>query len=132
MMDTIGKCGPRGRRRAYSAEEKARVVAACHEPGASVSQVARLYDINANLVFNWCRQLRQPLIPPTGCPALVAVELVDEGKAWDASSSSISVEDPVGSDVIEVVLVDGVRLRLGAGFDAAALKRALSVLRMST
>lgn len=130
-MDTIGTSGPRGRRRFYTAEEKARVVEECSRPGASVSQVARRYDINANLVFTWRRQLRRPLARMVEGPALVAVELVDEAPAWDAPAAPVLTDASPGPDLIEVVLVDGVRLRLGAGFDERALKRALSVLRAS-
>jgi transposase len=42
-------------RRRYDSEFKARVVAACNEPGASVAGVARAHDLNANLVQKWRR-----------------------------------------------------------------------------
>ena len=46
------------RRRHYSAELKARVVADCEVPGASVAKVAMSHGINANIVHRW-RELRR-------------------------------------------------------------------------
>lgn len=42
-------------RRRHGAELKAKVLAACDEPGASVAAVARAHDLNANLVHKWLR-----------------------------------------------------------------------------
>jgi transposase len=44
------------RRRRYSAELKAEVLAQCDAPGASVAKVAMSHGINANVVHHW-RQL---------------------------------------------------------------------------
>jgi hypothetical protein len=41
------------RRRHWSDEDKARIVAECEALGASVSLVARRHDLNANLLFSW-------------------------------------------------------------------------------
>jgi transposase-like protein len=38
-------------RRLWEDEEKIRIVAQTRVPGVSVSQVARRYDVNANLIF---------------------------------------------------------------------------------
>ena len=43
----------RRRRRAHSAEFKARVVAACSLPGASAAAVAMAHGVNANLARRW-------------------------------------------------------------------------------
>ena len=50
-------------RRRHAAELKARVLAACGEPGASVAAVARAYDLNANLVHKWRRGVAAPARP---------------------------------------------------------------------
>jgi transposase len=42
-----------GPRRRHSAEFKVRVLAACAEPGASISGVALAHGLNANLVRKW-------------------------------------------------------------------------------
>jgi transposase len=62
------------RRRRYSYEFKVRVVHACDEPGQSVAGVAHQYDLNANLLHKWRKQLKrvpqdfiQLPIPATPC-----------------------------------------------------------------
>ena len=52
-------------RRRHAAELKARVLAACDEPGASVAAIARAHDLNANLVHKW----RRGVAPPARLPA---------------------------------------------------------------
>jgi transposase len=44
-------------RRRHDDELKAKVLAACDEPGASVAAVAQAHELNANLVHKW-RRLR--------------------------------------------------------------------------
>ena len=48
----------RRKRRRWEEEEKRRIVAQTRGPGVSVLQVARRYDVNANLVFKWLRDPR--------------------------------------------------------------------------
>lgn len=131
-MDTIAieSLGGRGvrQRRSYSLEDKRRIVAESYEPGTSVSQVARRNDINANLLFTWRRQLRKPL--RTQAPAaLIPVELlrVKESDAPPARASGDSA--PPATGMMEIVLVDGVRLRVDSQVDGAALRRVLAVLQ---
>ena len=50
-MVSDGRAG----RRKWTAEQKRRIVEETRAPGASVSVVARRYDINANLLFKWKR-----------------------------------------------------------------------------
>lgn len=45
-----------GRRRRWSTDAKAAIVAESFAPGASASGVARRHDISASLLFLWCRQ----------------------------------------------------------------------------
>lgn len=129
-MDTIAieSLGGRGvrRRRSYSLEDKRRIVAESYGPGTSVSQVARRNDINTNLLFTWRRQLRESARAPA---ALIPVELlrVKESDAAPARASGDSAAPATG--MMEIVLVDGVRLRVDSQVDGAALRRVLAVLR---
>ncbi|WP_020405465.1 transposase, partial [Hahella ganghwensis] len=41
------------KRRQYSAEFKAKIIAACQQPGVSVSAIALDNGLNANLVRRW-------------------------------------------------------------------------------
>ena len=57
------------RRRRWTVEQKQQIVEETRAPGASVSLVARRYDINANLLFKWKRhdeagQLGESLATP--------------------------------------------------------------------
>jgi transposase len=49
----------RGGRRFRTKEERRQIVEETLKAGASVSQVARAHDVNANQVFHWRRQYRQ-------------------------------------------------------------------------
>ena len=56
LVDTKQEPGG-GKRRQYSEASKRRMVAETQLPGASVSTVARRYDVNSNQLFRWRRQL---------------------------------------------------------------------------
>ena len=58
-MDTRDRTQQR-RVRAHPVELRARVLALCDQPGASVALVAREHGLNANLVHTWRRQQRRP------------------------------------------------------------------------
>jgi transposase len=48
----------RATRRRHSAELKARILAACAEPGASIARIALENGLNTNLVQTWRRRAR--------------------------------------------------------------------------
>ena len=52
--------GTKAPRRRHADELKARVLAACAEPGASVAAVAQAHGLNANLVHKWRRGCGAP------------------------------------------------------------------------
>lgn len=58
-------------RRRHGAELKARVLAECAQPGASVAQVAMSHGINANVVHKW-RRLSGVAPVPTFVPVALA------------------------------------------------------------
>src|SRR5271155_5504435 len=60
--DSSGRNGRR-RRRHWTAAEKRRIVEEADAPGASVSVVARRYDLNANMLFTWRRELATVVAP---------------------------------------------------------------------
>lgn len=57
-MNTIEEEAPLGRRRRrrYSVEFKAQVVAACQGPGVSLAAIALHHKLNANLLRRWVEQ----------------------------------------------------------------------------
>ena len=89
--------GP-GRRRRWSDDDKARVVAESFEPGAVVTEVARRWQVCTQQVFTWRRELRR--IAGPGLVPIVAEPPEREGQAPPAAS--IAVE--IGGAVLRVSL----------------------------
>jgi transposase len=114
-MDTSGS----GRRRRDWPEAlKREIVAATLEPGASVSVVARRYDVNANQVFTWRKALRDGVLGSSGA-ALVPVTV---------AAAASDMPPPAVSDMIEIEAPGGYRVRVGSGVDGKALRRVLDAL----
>jgi transposase len=140
-----------GRRR-WTVEQKQQIVEETRAPGASVSVVARRYDINANLLFKWKRHEETGglVVPPPealefvpigvvgqagdGRPALLArMRGTETSPPGNAPARPDEFRRPLGLEarpgVIEVDLPDGARVRVDAFVDARALARVLSALK---
>jgi transposase len=113
----------RRRNRAWPEELKREIVAASFAPGASVSMVARRYDINTNQVFAWRKLYRDgaPAVAERSGPVLVPVTITTD-PGTDASPA------PSAVDTIEIELACGYRVRVGSGVDAQVLRLVLDVL----
>jgi transposase len=105
-----------GRRRRWTDEEKAWIVAESLDPATTVSAVARRYGLHASQLFTW----RQQLAASAACegPAFVPVVVAEDGAAAPAEMAG-RMEIALGPAVI----------RVGADVDAAALRRVLEVVR---
>ncbi len=80
-------------RRRHSAELKAKVLAACAEPGASVAAVAHAHDLNANLVHKWRRRRDArpaPSTPGATRSQVVAVSLPAVPVGLPAAASKVT------------------------------------------
>ena len=124
--------GKRRRNKRWPEALKREIVAATRVPGASVSKVARQYDVNANQVFMWRRRYRdvgeQPALqPPLSTPALVPVSITPEPEEAAVASPAPPAETAL--ETIEIGLPEGCRVRVGSRVDGRALKRVLDVLR---
>ena len=104
-----------GRRRRWTDDEKAWIVAESLDPAATVSAVARRYGLHPSQLFVWRQQLAASAA--RDAPGFVPVLVTDEGSA---------PAEPGGR--IEIVLGPAV-VRVGADVDAAALRRVLDVVR---
>lgn len=102
---------------------KREIVAACLAPGASVSTVARQYDVNSNMVFTW-RKLYGG-VQDIALPKLVPVVVTPAPAA--ASMRVPSAELP-SADVIEIELPRGYRVRIGGNIKASTLRVVLDAL----
>ncbi len=115
MMDTI----KRARRRTWPEALKREIVAAASAPDASVSVVARQYDVNTNLVFTW-RKLYGGGAAAPPVPQLVPVVVT--------ADRPIAAPPAPALDMIEIELPRGARVRVGRGVRAATLRLVLDAL----
>ena len=98
---------------------KREIVAATLLPGSSVSRVARRYDVNANQVFAWRRRYRDGAAEPAELRLLPVTVTPDQPEGAAPARAS---------ELIEIVLAGGYRLRVGEGVQAATLRLVLDVL----
>src|SRR5215210_1596926 len=104
-----------GRRRRWTDEEKAWIVAESLDPATTASAVARRYGLHVSQLFVWRQRLAAPAAREA--PAFVPV-VVAEGGATLAEMAG-RMEIALGPAVV----------RVGADVDAAALRRVLEVVR---
>jgi transposase len=121
-----------GRRRTWSAEDKARIVAEIIASGDSVSAVARRHGLSPQQLFGWRRELKasRAALSPTEELRFVPAIL-------DVAPSSRAVRrrprmprhqvDP-GAGMIEVE-INGVTVRVGHGADARIVTAVLRALK---
>jgi transposase len=105
----------RRKRRHWEDDEKRRIVAQTRLPGVSVSQVARRYDVNANLVFKWLRDPRFNAVAEETTPFL-PVSVIAE-----PVPPVMAVSEPGGR--IEITLREGHRVVVSGAFDPEAVSR---------
>jgi transposase len=136
----------RGRRRAWTTEQKLQIVGESFEAGASPIAVARRHDIGSGLLYTWRQQLvRGELgaVAPRLTPGFACVEVVPT-RAGAEMPSPVPPEPengaaPPGGGAglvslsqrekrIEIVLSGGVVVRVGAAVDQGALCRVLAAL----
>ena len=109
----------RRRHRAWPESLKREIVAASLVPGASVSRVARRYDVNANQVFAWRRHYRDGAAEPAELRLLPVTVTPDHPRGTTPAAAS---------ELIEIVLTGGYRVRVGEGAQASTLRLVLDVL----
>jgi transposase len=125
IMDTSRE---RRRNKRWPEAVKREIVAATLAPGASVSVVARQYDVNANLVFSWRRRYRdvgEPSPTLSSAPGLVPVTITREP---DETAASVAVAT-AAAETIEIEVSGLYRVRVGSSFDIRALRRVLDALK---
>ena len=125
--------GP-GRRRRWSAEDKARIVAEAMGPGAVVSAVARRWHLSSQQVFGWRREARAGLLalPEGGAVASLPVPDFVPIVAEPAVSAAAPAPAPEAAcvPVIEVEIAGAV-VRVRPGMDEAQLASVLRAVRAS-
>jgi transposase len=110
-------------RRFWSTGEKRRIVAESFAPGGSVSKVAQRYGVNANLLFTWRRQQgRANAVGGQEPIELLPVRVADAG----STASPVAAASP--GRRMEIVLIGGERIVVGADVDASSLARVVKAL----
>jgi len=103
--------GRDGRRR-YDPASRDQLVAACLEPGVSVSRLALEHGVNANLVRKWVRRAREDRALPV-VSAFVPVQIAADMHSSSASGPLTKAE-PVGkrshASKVSAALPNGVSL----------------------
>jgi transposase len=124
---TVEIIGGRERRRRWSAEEKLRIVAETYESGASVRAVAARHDVYPNLLRTWRGQVREGRLVAAPPVRFMPVRLAETAPTEPVIAPSS--RDPAGAETVEIVLPDGLRVRVGNDVGLAALRRIMKVLR---
>ena len=105
----------RRKRRLWDDDEKRRIVGQTRVSGVSVSQVARRYDVNANLVFKWLRDARFKPPEEEACAFFPVEVKVDPAPP---------IIDVAPSDTkIEITLANGHRVSISGAFDPERVVR---------
>jgi transposase len=110
--------GPERRRR-WSAEEKARIVAESFEPDTVVSSVARRHGLHRNQLYAWRRELQDGEFRAAASGVTFAPIVLTD------------TSTPVASKDIEIAL-GGAVVRVGVGVDLGLLSDILRLLKPST
>jgi transposase len=132
------------RRRQWTPEEKAALMAEVEAEGGQVSVVAERHGISKSLLYNWRSAWRAAGLTARSSASAPA-EFVQLGILAEASEQSPAMPMTAGAvcprgtglalaervGVIEIDLPDGVRVRIDGSVNEKALRRVLSALRRS-
>ena len=109
------------RRRSWTGDEKRQIVEESLEPGASIAEVARRHDLNANLLFAWRRQMGVRSSASDVLTSILPVTIEPEPSTHENGSS-------VTTSQMEIVLAEGDRIIVWSDVEVAALSRVLKAL----
>jgi len=125
------------RRRQWTAEEKARIVAESFEEGANISEVARRHGVVRGLLTVWRHKFAAAVGPQA--PGFVPVRITSEsGPATAEEPDRLAPAHEVGPQMTPArgkpggaieIEVRGARIRVEPGVELATLSTVLSALR---
>jgi transposase len=123
------------RRRKWSAQEKAAIVAECLAEGAVVSEVARRHGLNPQQVFGWRARLRDAVTGPApwsdATPAFVPAIVEDEppSPTVPALPAAVAMAATGAAPAPIEIALGGVIVRVRGEADPRALTTVLKALR---
>lgn len=122
-----------GRRRSWTAEQKAQILAESYEGGEPVSAVARRHGLTPQQLFGWRREARRRAMArrrPDGESRLGFAPVVVE-PARPCVDAPLAPGGTVGSSMLEIV-TGAVTVRVPPGTDAATLQTVLRAVKAAT
>ncbi|MGA8863715.1 MAG: transposase [Gallionella sp.] len=109
------------RRRQWSDDERARILAAVDEPGAVVAEVARRADVCTSLVYKWRREARAA----AGASGFAQVTI--ENASLPSQPTLTTSESEPAAIIVEM---NSARVRIGANASSALIAATLKALRL--
>lgn len=109
------------KRRSWTLGEKRRIVGESLENDASIAEIARRHDLNANQLFTWRRQLGSEPTAPKALAPILPVTIESE-----ATGPDLAMPGPAGQ--MEIFLSEGDRIIVWSDVETAALSRILKAL----
>jgi transposase len=129
--------GPERRRR-WSAEERARIVAEASAPDARVADIARRHGVSRSLIYTWRRESNPGLSGDgrgVALPELVPVVVSGAGseppEAAREKRRACSTEERKSDGAIEIVLPGDVRMTVRGRVEERTLRAVLGALRLA-
>jgi transposase len=120
-----------GRRRTWSAEDKARIVAETLQEGETVCAVARRHGLSPQQLFGWRRQVRQSAAAGENTPPHFVPAVVEIAPAARVRRRKRTQRGDQTSGLIEVE-ISGMTVRIARGADAKTVAAVLRALQSST
>jgi len=126
------------RRRVWTLEQKREIVAESLSPALTPTEVARKYGISSGLLYGWRQKIlgRQMACLSHPVPSFAQVEMTAAAQQMDAPEAvsagaaiaPVPAIPPRPAGLIEILLPDGVTLRVDAAVEAEALRRVLTAV----
>ncbi len=126
------------RRRVWTQQQKREIVAESFGPALTPTEVIRKHGISSGQLYTWRQKVLSVQITrlSRSAPRFAQVEMPPLPRQPDApnadleapSIASASVMPPRADGLIEILLADGVTLRVDAHVDSLALRRVIAAL----
>ena len=121
----------RRRRRRRSVAEKLQIVGLTMEPGASVAEIARAHELNANQLFKWRRLFEKGQLVDAGTrPAgLIPVTISADAEVGLESADASSGTQSASGGAIHIELPGRAMISVEGGVDPVLVRCVLESLR---
>lgn len=113
-----------GRRRAWTVEQKAQIVAESYAEGERVTAVAHRHGLRPQQLFGWRRQARQHALRDTAKSGLAFAPVVIEQRGQAGNALPVASAGPGGSHMIEI-MIGAATVRVAPGIDSTSLQAVL-------